>query len=161
MGKKVDMRRRYYVIFLLLIPIILFGVVLLKEAHVPPEVLKEVENYLVLKTGSRIAHPSIFQKSRAQRPWNFRAEMSARSFGDSVYYLTDESYGAKHSGLTPLFYPPNDIWCVFFQESDQVPQIVYVAAHVDLYNADWILHEPANENLGGIETIGCEVKGTP
>ena len=54
------------------------------------------------------------------------------------------------------------MWCVLLRQAGEAdPGVVFVAQHLDLYNADWILHEPAAESLPELSTmlssVGCDV----
>lgn len=88
--------------------------------------------------------------SRAAHPERFTRAMSARSLGDSPFFETDAPFrtsAPRGSGLKPLPYPPEDVWCVRLWRAnpDAVPHYVFVAKHNDLYNADWVLHEPTTD----------------
>ena len=98
---------------------------------------------------------------RAARRQAFTPAMSKASFADSAYYRT--TYGRQDlasgrlavstlSGPRPIPYPPKELWCV--QLSDG--QIIFVAQHRDLYNADWILHEPV-DGTESAQKVGCNL----
>jgi hypothetical protein len=101
---------------------------------------------------------------QAARPWEFRREMSIRSFGTSTYYSVDVPYTGKN-GFKPLPLPPVEVWCVQLKgkggsESLGISdRLVLVAKHQDLYNADWITHmPPGGTSLSSAEIlalIGC------
>lgn len=67
-------------------------------------------------------------------------------FGSTVYYQTDFAPGdSTPAGVMPLPYPPKEVWCILLKERDKptgVPSyaIVLAALHMDMYNADWMLH---------------------
>ena len=71
----------------------------------------------------------------------------------------NESYTAK-----PLPYPPDTFYCIQMEHrygrSAPRRQLLYVALHRDLHNADWILHEGDYEPFGvelvlDLRALGC------
>jgi hypothetical protein len=119
---------------------------------------------------------------KASKPWNFNADMSRVSFGESVYYQTDNRFGKgppdqdtldlipgdSHSGnLRPIPYPPEQVWCVYLEHkinakdsvsSSDHARLVLIGLHQDLYNADIIIHEvPAGSKDKEIDVIGAFV----
>jgi hypothetical protein len=100
---------------------------------------------------------------RAKRAWRFDQAMSGVVFGDSVYYQTDSGPGwTERDSLLPLPYPPKEVWCVLLKVAPSLEgtayRVVFPALHMDMYNADWLVHE-APQDLGGqaLATIGCEL----
>jgi hypothetical protein len=64
-------------------------------------------------------------------------------------------------GLRPLPFPPIEVWCVQLGQIGQAsPGVVLVVLHQDIYNADWILYEPAAGSVAELNAIlsrvGCE-----
>jgi hypothetical protein len=61
--------------------------------------------------------------------------------------------------------PPVAVWCVRLRSAAPIgnaaapDRIVFVAKHQDLYNADWITHEPpgdpAQSSVETLTKIGC------
>jgi hypothetical protein len=97
---------------------------------------------------------------QAARPRNFISSMSAGDYSDSLIFLTDFSSQANYStGLEPIPFPPDDIWCALIKNGGH-QQVVYVALHNSLYNADWIVHESpdpwGSPSLNStLDSIGC------
>ncbi|MCU0522285.1 MAG: hypothetical protein MUF84_16520 [Anaerolineae bacterium] len=66
-------------------------------------------------------------------------------------------------GGRPLPYPPDEVWCLLLTQEPPgaTLELVYVALHMDLYNAEWAVHEvgtaPFDDAVfSGLKTIGCE-----
>ena len=94
--------------------------------------------------------------------------MSYASHGDSVYYRTDYGYGKRGRGPRPLPFPPQEVWCVLLgreidsgdDATDTSPSVVFVALHLDMYNADEIIHEAAQDPFSeqyasDLALLGC------
>jgi hypothetical protein len=99
----------------------------------------------------------------ASRPWAFRREMSAHSYGTSTYYLVDTRY-SDINGSKPLPYPPVEAWCVHLRDVGSsggvgsLDRLVFIAKREDLYNADWIVHVPigqASQQEEMLSIVGC------
>jgi hypothetical protein len=98
----------------------------------------------------------IAQYVQARLPQSFRAEMSAASYGNTPYYVTDHRDNPNYPGVKPLPYPPNDLWCVKLKSADPtVPQVVVMALHQDIYNADWVMHEVTDPETV-LVAVGCK-----
>ena len=59
-----------------------------------------------------------------------------------------------------------DAWCVQISDMKPVlPKAVLVGAHQDLYNADWIVHEPVAQTTEELNRwladVGCDMVITP
>ena len=92
---------------------------------------------------------------QARLPQNFRAEMSAASYGNTPYYATTHRANPNYPGQKPLPYPPDDVWCVKLKSTDPaVPPMVVLALHQDIYNADWVMHE-VTDPAAVATTVGC------
>jgi hypothetical protein len=93
---------------------------------------------------------------RAKRPGRFSREMSGGAFDDSVVYQTDMGPGENlHGGPRPLPYPPEDVWCVRLEHDGTYGprvapayDVVFVALHMDIHNADWLVHKGASSVAG-------------
>jgi hypothetical protein len=81
---------------------------------------------------------------RAAKPWKFTREPGFIVYGDTPYYVTDNTYSLdllENSGRMPLPYPPKELWCVLLRLEPVYTygsprlQMVFVARHQDLYNA--------------------------
>ena len=135
---------------------------------------------------------SIAQIAFASNPSRFDAEMSGASFGGRLLYRTtynyraDEVASSSHAPTTPsqlndsllsdslkfnyfpsigshpIPFPPAEVWCVALNEEGQSIRIVFVASHQDLYNADWLVHEPHAYTTGELKRwlgdIGCNLE---
>jgi hypothetical protein len=142
----------------------------------------ELERYLQYKNASGSGKYRIQSINAAVKPWNYYADMSKASYGESAYYQTDFRYGqtspdqdtfdhipsdAQSGSLMPLPFPPDKVWCVTIENSIDKEsnidrhgkaELVLVALHQDLYNADIVIHEtdvePAAFDIAA--RIGCE-----
>jgi hypothetical protein len=100
---------------------------------------------------------TIVQYVQARLPQNFRAEMSTASYGNTPYYITIHRANPDYPGQKPLPYPPNDLWCVKLTGTDPTaPQMVVLALHQDIYNADWVMHEVTDPETV-VATVGCQI----
>jgi hypothetical protein len=120
------------------------------------------------------------QISQASQPWNFNADTSGPSFGDSVIFqtthnqfgpppawplgtMTSGSSPGSMQGAQPLPYPPRELWCVrLARATSGETRIIFVALHEDLYNADWIVHEAPPSATGDdlvqdLSAVGCNL----
>jgi hypothetical protein len=101
---------------------------------------------------------------RAHKPWRFTEEMTSGAFGDSVHFQTTQ----YSDTLGALRFPPDEVWCVLLERKgitvEEAPPsiVVFVALHMDMYNADWIVHEavgsrssPGSRSI--LSTIGCDL----
>lgn len=109
----------------------------------------QVDDFLGYRSGL-----TYLSASPATRPAEFSAQMSGATYGDSVYYQTD-FHRRSIGGPRPLPYPPDEVWCVTLAATRGGTTTVFVARHVDLYNADWIIHEPAGNPAQVMAQIGC------
>ncbi len=99
---------------------------------------------------------AIKQYVQASLPQNFRAEMSKASYGNTPYYATTHRANPNYPGQMPLPYPPNDLWCVQLKSADPAaPQVVVIALHQDIYNADWVMHEVTDPEAV-LAAVGCK-----
>ena len=110
---------------------------------------------------------SIQQMIEATRPGNFTPQMSKATFGSGPYYRTTFSdRPSADQGSRALPFPPVEVWCALLRQSDSTPpRVVFYAQHQDLYNADWIVHEPTAQTLpelnASLAAIGCNVPLQP
>jgi hypothetical protein len=87
-------------------------------------------------------HPSYHVESSASanQPANFTSTMSAETFSDTLLFQTSSNINPSFSAeLEPMPYPPEEVMCVLLHDGTQL-QLVYVALHNNLYNADWLVH---------------------
>src|SRR5512143_3028615 len=98
----------------------------------------------------------IQQYVQAKLPQNFRSEMSEASYGDTPYYITTHRSNPNYPGQKPLPYPVNDLWCVQLKSADSTAsQVVLLALHQDIYNADWVMHE-VTDPAAVLPAVGCQ-----
>jgi hypothetical protein len=179
------MKRKAVIALAVLVPVsvIIFGIaVILIGTRGMPEVAQgALARYLAFRYLSPA--PSIRQERQATRPWLFKPEQSSASYSHSVYYRTTHNYGGTgikqislspsppaspgiyrgSDGLRALPYPPEEIWCVLLEPREEEAQVVLVALHMDLYKADWVVHElppawSAAERGAVLSDLGCAVK---
>jgi hypothetical protein len=177
-------------IILLTIPLIVIialgGTLLLININQPPVGQDELDRFLQFKSASASGKYEVQVTVKASKPWNFSADMSKVTFGESMYYQTAFRYGEEtpdqdtlaihpgeppSGGLSPLPFPPEKLWCVFFENNinsenslpaEETTTLVLIALHQDLYNADIIIHEVAagsqDQTIDKIvASIGCEL----
>ena len=179
--------RKVVLIVIPLFVMIALGITLfIITVHQPPSWQGELERYLQYKRTLASGEYEIQRTMAASKPWNFNADMSKVSFGESAYYQTDNRYGeeppdldtldlmpddAPSGSLMPLPFPPEKLWCVFIKKTmdtessfdGQVKtELVLVALHQDLYSADIIIHEivaqsPEVDMEEMVLRIGCEI----
>lgn len=103
--------------------------------------------------------------AQAHKPWRFTEEMTSGAFGDSVHFQTTQ----YSDTLSALRFPPDQVWCVLLEREgltvEEAPpsMVVFAALHMDMYNADWIVHEaegsPSSPEVRSIlSTIGCDLE---
>ena len=104
----------------------------------------------------------------ARSPSRFTADMSGLVIGDSPYYNTDLGKGGatrESQGQRALPYPPDELRCVLLGSS-QGDDVIFVALHRDLYNADWLVHQAqdrwSSEALQAqLSAVGCDFPANP
>jgi hypothetical protein len=140
------------------------GVVVLAElpaeSGMPAVARTRLDEYLAALYPSGDVQVQVAVRARHAR--FFDATMSGRVFGDSAYYQTDLGpVRVERDGLLPLPYPPREVWCVLLNDSSAqawfAVRVVFPALHMDMYNADWLVHEaaPDQDMLQTLDTIGC------
>jgi hypothetical protein len=103
----------------------------------------------------------VINSVQAAQPGNFTSSMSAGSFSNSVISQTTQTTDTPEpASFQPIIYPPDSIWCVLLAEGNQ-RELVFVALHNSLYNAEWIVHtspDPwGSAELGTtLENLGCK-----
>jgi hypothetical protein len=161
------MRRAGVVIFpLLLATALVVASLVAIRMNRPPDWQLELDEYVGYKDSlsSSSGTTTVQLVDRASRPWNFGRDMSQAVFGDSPYFQTDYNYGGRR-GPRPLPFPPEDVRCVLLEQDHNegtMYTIVFVAEHQDLYNADVVIHEGANDLsnqsfVDSISAIGCDL----
>jgi hypothetical protein len=133
-----------------------------REEALPADVQARLEQYLAYTFPPGMME--VLAAQRAERPWNFGRQMSDIVFGDSVHFQTDTGpTRTQRANLADLYYPPKEVWCALLSTADeeQASQtVVFVGLHMDMYNADLVVHE-APDDLSSqalaelLSTIGC------
>ena len=170
----------------LLVVILLATTLLIINFNQPPDWQDELHRYLQYKNTSISGKYMVVSTVKARKPWNFIAEMSLATFGESMYYQTEIHYSKEtpdletdstlskepsKGNLISLPYPPAEVWCVLLERENQIgndlpakgsQNIVLVGLHQDLYNTDYIIHEIPKSmqttTSGEVATtIGCDV----
>jgi hypothetical protein len=156
----------------LLIPLLLLGAMVLvvaaeipREPAIPADVGARLGQYLAYSFPRGTA--SLERVERARRAWEFGQDMSLATFGDSVHFQTDTGpTRTQRLNLSTLYYPPKELWCALIAVTDRSAQrsysVVFVGLHMDMYNADLIVHEGArdlsNQELReGLVAVGCDL----
>lgn len=120
---------------------------------------------------------SVHETVRARTPERFSAEMSASTWGDSLYFNTDyDSKGMRTPDFRPLSFPPTEIWCAVLIDNYTtdpalgVPntyRAVLIARHGDMYMVEWIVHTlwmdgdlEVAETRRVLSEVGCQLKDT-
>jgi hypothetical protein len=183
---EVEMRK----IFLLIIPftvIIVLGITFFMIGFDRPvEWQDDLNRYLQYKNANASWEYEVLFTVEAGSPWNVNTEMSSLSFGESMHYQTDLGYGddssdpdtpstvleaPRNGHLMALPFPPEEVWCVLLgrednlephQLTDEAVELILVALHQDLYNADYIIHEIAGGSDAKrfsevVRAIDCEM----
>lgn len=152
--------------------------VLSYQPGLPSDAQEELDGYLANLQGLRGTFYTIIQANPAGQPANFTADMSRSTFGDSPYFQTTSGYqsprvlsaAAQNSAVIreednsrrAIPYPAVDLWCVYL-EGNEALEVVYLALHEDMYNADWLVHEglaPASDPLtaADLSELGCPLE---
>lgn len=119
-----------------------------------------LDQYLAYLRSTGQPSYSLLSAVPSSMPDNFTPQMSAVSYSPSVIFETSQNSSPEYaSALLPMPYPPDEVWCVLLKDGKQ-QQLVYMALHNSLYNADWIVHIPS-EPWGSpalqtnLQTLGC------
>jgi hypothetical protein len=111
----------------------------------PESVQSMADNYARYLSFSSLEPVSVERITRAAHPERFGQNMSKATYGDSVYYRTvysleqmaETGQPRPGNGGRAVSFPPKELWCVLLSDGS----LVVVGQHLDLYNADWVLHE--------------------
>jgi hypothetical protein len=156
----------------LLIPLLLLGVLVLvvaaeipREPGIPEDVGARLDQYVAYSFPPRRA--TVVRVERARRAWEFGQDMSLTTFGDSVHFQTDTGPTRTHRlSLSALYYPPKELWCALLavggESGRPTYSVVFVGLHMDMYNADLVVHEgardiSAREMREGLAAVGCDL----
>jgi len=158
------MKKRNLIVIPLLAVILLVALILVIDSQRPPAWRVKINHYIAFLRETN--HPSYHVESTASaaQPSNFSESMSAETFSDTPLFQTSSSSRASFSAeLEPLPYPPEQVMCVLLHDGSQL-QLVYVALHNNLYNADWVVHispDPWGSQAiqSNLSSIGCQLNG--
>ena len=96
---------------------------------------------------------------KASQPQNFTPAMSDKTYSDSLVFQVYENFvGERVTGLSPLPYPPVEVYCVKGQYEMVQSIFFFVALHSDGVHSAWVVHTPTGSwNTHKIynEKIGC------
>ena len=151
---------------LILIPIlaVIFlttGMLLLTRLQTPAWKTKLNQYLSYLQQTGQASH-RVISTSTAASPAKFTPAMSAESYGDNVIFQTSHTSLTEYTaGLKLLPYPPDQVVCALLDVNGQ-QQLVFIALHNDLYNAEWIVHispEPWGSSTlqTHLNALGCSL----
>ncbi len=181
MKRAITIALAVFVVIVVVATIVVVAGTLLAARGMPDDARAQLNGYLAHRY-MRGSARSIARASAATRPERFTGEMSSGTFGHSVHYALLHNYraaaqpvrwplnarplndlGRGYAGCRPLPCPPEELWCVRPDSVDPSADIVLVALHVDLSNADWVIHElpvawSAGERGSMLGELGCKVE---
>ena len=155
-------KRRLILVPLTVVIVLISGWLLINHFQTPAWHAK-LDQYLVYLRQTGQSTTRVIATDPAVSPANFTSTMSAETYGDSVIFETSHNlYEEVSTGLQPMPYPPQEVMCVLM-DVDGERQVVYVALHSDLYNADWIVHispEPWGSSMlqSQLVSLGCTLE---
>jgi hypothetical protein len=129
----------------------------------------ELDRYVRYRNAAMSGTIEVVSDRQATRPMAFDRTMSGLTFGDTAAFQTTYAYTSLASrGYTALPFPPTDVWCVRLTQrrgleggsEETTAPVVFVARHSNLYNADWVTHEPLGDTSAAdldamMATLGC------
>jgi hypothetical protein len=154
------MNKRLLIYIPALVVLVLLAALILINQLQPPEWKVRLNQYLAFERSAGEPALNLVNAVQAKVPAQFTPTMSAESFSGSAIFATSHGTDVQYSAdLLPLPYPPQAVWCVLLK-GDSQQQVVFVARHNSLYNADWIVHIPsqpfASPDLqASLSLIGC------
>jgi hypothetical protein len=144
----------------LMVMVLLIALILINNRQTPA--WKSVINrYLTYLQTTGASPYTVINSVQAAQPGNFTSSMSAGSFSDSFISQTTQTTDTPEpASFQPIIYPPDSLWCVLLADGNQ-RELVFVALHSSLYNAEWIVHispDPwGSAELGiTLENLGCK-----
>lgn len=144
---------------LLALPVII-GAWLVISWRQTPAWKTTLNGYITFLRETGQASYQVVSSTRAASPASFTTAMSAETYTDSPVFQSNHGPNASYSAaLESLPYPPEEVVCVLLKGAGQ-QQLVYVALHNSLYNADWIVHvapEPWGSPIlqSHLASLGC------
>ncbi len=165
------MKKLLFLTIPFLVPGFVLILFLLYAEQQPPAWQTELEKYIAYKERGSPLLITELVAVRSGRPWRFTGDTNFIVYGDTPYYITDNTYQSgpdRRFSRMPLPYPPEELWCVLlkigpsYAPSFSKYQLVLVARHQDLYNADWVIHEailpPSSPELKQtLSRVGCDI----
>lgn len=149
-----------------LIPIsallIVAAILLVLNRRATPSWESRLDQYLAYMRKTSQLSLQVVATTPAISPAKFSPAMSGETFSDSIIFQTTHTLSTDYSAdLIPIPYPPNEVMCVLLKTGSQ-HQLVYVALHNSLYNADWIVHvspDPWGSSIlqSSLDAIGCSL----
>jgi hypothetical protein len=156
-------------VFWLAVPLLLLSLcAVVVAAEIPQEETLPADVQALLEGYVTAAYPfsevQVAATGRARRPWNFESEMSRVAYVDSFHVHADAGpTPTLRTSLSLLPYPPQQVWCarLNLEPAQPVPAFVYVALHLDLYNADLVVHKAAGDSqaelLRQLRVLDCNL----
>jgi hypothetical protein len=167
------MRKAPLLIIPVLVVIVIGAVFAVYESRRTPEWRVELNRYTAVQDATEARTTTVLAATKARQPWNLTRDARTVVYGDSAHYITDAGYGGQSagSGTIPLPYPPEEVWCALLKQertstgTSEVRvayDVVLVALHQDLYNADWVVHagigDPSGQRAAELlPLVGCAV----
>jgi hypothetical protein len=156
------MKKRNLIIIPLLAVIILVATILVLDSLRTPAWRVKINHYITFLRETNHLTYHIASTASATQPDNFTETMSAETYSDTQLFQTSVSNNTTITAeLEPLPYPPEQVICVLLNDGGQL-NLVYVALHNNLYNADWIVHispDPWDSQVtqSNLSSIGCQL----
>lgn len=136
------MRKRLIIYIPVLAVVLLVAALLLVNHLTTPQWKVRLDQYLAFQHSSGEPAYHLVSAVQASQPAQFTASMSSESYSESAIFGTSMGVGEQFiSQMLPLPYPPETVWCALLK-GDSQQQVVYIALHNSLYNADWVVHIP-------------------
>jgi len=157
------------------------------RGEAPPDRAQTLLNEYLARSAVGAQPARVVQIAPAHYPAGLRRELSAYSLGHGTYYHTLDGMARPVivstptplplvdatpaptpdlSGLMgfpggsmygkPLPYPPTYAACVLIERGDQY-EVVILAQHQDMYNADWVLHATRLAPRAVAEALACDL----
>ena len=152
------MNHVFRIVLVLSLPLIAIAALVISSNQANPLPSHEMAagTYVAYWRSTTFPTLAIKQYTQARLPQNFLATMSKLSYGDTPHNETTQRNNPNYPGQKPLPYPPNELWCVKLSSLDPAaPQVVVVALHQDMYNADWVVHE-VTDPKAVLAAVGCQ-----
>ncbi len=154
------MKKRTLIFIPLLTVLIFIANLIILNRWQTPAWKARLEHYLTYLRETEQSSFQVISTDNASAPANYSTAMSAESYSDSaIFETTHNQYPDYAAGLQPIPYPPEQVVCVLLEGNGQ-RELVYVALHNSLYNADWIVHispEPWGSAIlqSHLQILGC------